>query len=53
MSNWTDFRDSVISQLNFETVTEDMKVQFTHWLVENLIPAVNPAATKFVEQGRL
>lgn len=52
MSNWTDFRDSVISQLDFETVTEDMKVQFTHWLVENLIPAVKPAATKFVEQVR-
>jgi hypothetical protein len=52
VSNWTDFRDSVISQLNFETVTEDMKAQFTHWLIENLIPAVKPAATKFVEQVR-
>lgn len=50
MSKWTDVRDRVIASLEFETVTEKMKDDFSRWLLENLLPEVKEIAKKFVEQ---
>lgn len=52
MSNWTDFRDSVLDAINVEEITEDVKQDFTRWILTNLLPALKPAADKFVSQIR-
>lgn len=52
MSNWTDFRDSVLDAINVEEITEDVKQDFTRWILTNLLPALNPAADNFVAQVR-
>ena len=52
MSNWTDFRDSVLDAINVEEITEDVKQDFTRWLLTNLLPALKPAAENFVDQVR-
>ena len=50
MSNWTDFRDEVLKNLHFETVTEEMKEAFSEWLLRELFPALNESGKKFVSQ---
>lgn len=50
MSKWTEFRDNVEKDLQIGTVTEDIKQQFTGWLVETALPLAETAADKFIEQ---
>ena len=52
MSKWTDFRDKVIESIHVEEVTEDVKEDFTRWLLDILLPAVKPTADDFVVQLR-
>ena len=52
MSKWTDFRDKVIESIHVEEVTEDVKEDFTRWLLDILLPAVKPTADDFVTQLR-
>ena len=52
MSKWTDFRDEIVHQLNFEEVDEQMKQQFSNWLLINLLPTVEEAANKFTTQTK-
>lgn len=52
MSKWTDFRDKVIESIHVEEVTEDVKEDFTRWLLDILLPAVRPTADDFVAQLR-
>ena len=52
MSKWTDFRDRVIESIHVEEVTEDVKEDFTRWLLDILLPAVKPTADDFVAQLR-
>lgn len=52
MSKWTDFRDKVIESIHVEEVTEDVKEDFTRWLLDILLPAVKPTADDFVAQLR-
>jgi hypothetical protein len=52
MSNWTDFRDSVLAAIDVEEITEDVKQDFTRWILTNLLPALKPAAENFVDQVR-
>lgn len=52
MSNWTDFRDSVLAAISVEEITEDVKQDFSRWLLTNLLPALEPAADNFVAQVR-
>ncbi len=50
MSNWTDFRDSIVDSLKFDTVTDTMKEQFTNWLLETCLPLAESAADNFTSQ---
>ena len=52
MSNWTDFRDSVVDSLKFDTVTDSMKEQFTTWLLETCLPLAESAADNFTSQTK-
>ena len=52
MSDWTRFRDKVIESIHVEEVTEDVKKDFTRWLLDILLPAVKPTADDFVAQLR-
>ena len=52
MSNWTEFRDAVLDAVNVEEITEDVKQDFSRWLLTNLLPALKPAADNFVTQVR-
>ena len=38
MSAWTDFRDGIVDSLKFDEVTEELKEQFSSWLVETVMP---------------
>ena len=51
-SKWVTFRDSILQELKFDTVTEKMKDDFSRWLLENLLPQVKEIAEKFVSQIR-
>lgn len=50
MSEWTTFRDNLIGTLNFDKVTEQMKQDFTMWLLETALPLAENSASSFVEQ---
>jgi hypothetical protein len=52
MSNWTEFRDAVLDAINVQEITEDVKQDFTRWILTNLLPALKPAAENFVDQVR-
>lgn len=52
MSAWTDFRDGVIDSLHFDEVTEEMKQEFTGWLVETVLPLAKTAAASFTAQTK-
>ena len=48
MSAWTNFRDDIIDSLKFDDVTEELKVQFSSWLVETVLPLAHTAADSFI-----
>lgn len=50
MSAWTEFRDDVVESLKFDKVTEQMKQDFTKWLVETCLPLAETAAANFIAQ---
>ena len=50
MSTWTEFRDDVVESLKFDKVTEQMKQDFTKWLVETYLPLAETAAANFISQ---
>lgn len=50
MSAWTEFRDDVVESLKFDEVTEQMKQDFTKWLVEACLPLAETAAANFISQ---
>ena len=50
MSAWTEFRDDVVESLKFDKVTEQMKQDFTKWLVETCLPLAESAAANFISQ---
>ncbi len=50
MSNWTDFSDSIVDSLKFDTVTDTMKEDFTKWLLETCLPLAESAADNFTSQ---
>lgn len=50
MSNWTDFRDSILDALKIEDVTEEMKNNLTQWLLDTAYPLAENAANSFIEQ---
>ena len=52
MSAWTDFRDGVIDSLHFDEVTEEMKQEFTGWLIETVLPLAKTAADSFTAQTK-
>ena len=52
MSNWTEFRDAVLDAINVQEITEDVKQDFTRWILTNLLPALKLAADNFVAQVR-
>ena len=51
-SAWVEFRDSVVESLKFEDVTEKMKEDFTHWIIENVLPVAKDAGQKFTAQTK-
>jgi hypothetical protein len=52
MSNWPEFRDAVLDAINVQEITEDVKQDFTRWILTNLLPALKPVAENFVDQVR-
>ena len=50
MSDWTKLRDRVIESIRIEEVTENVKQDFSRWLLEIMLPAVKPMADDFVAQ---
>lgn len=50
MSAWTEFRDDIVESLKFDKVTEQMKQNFTKWLVETCLPLAETAAANFISQ---
>ena len=52
MSTWTDFRDGIADSVKFDEVTEELKEQFSSWLVENVLPLAHTAADGFIAQTK-
>ena len=52
MSAWTDFRDGIVDSLKFDEVTEELKEQFSSWLVETVMPLAHTAADSFITQTK-
>ena len=52
MSAWTDLRDVFIDSLHFDEVTEEMKQEFTGWLIETVLPLAKTAAESFTAQTK-
>lgn len=50
MSDWVNFRDGLIKNLSFDTVTEEMKDTFSRWLMAEVLPSLKEPAEKFCEQ---
>lgn len=48
MSKWTDIRDGVLDALNADDVTEELKESVTQKVIDEVIPAVEDVAGKFI-----
>lgn len=48
MSKWTEIRDGVLNTLNTEEVTEELKESVTQKIIEEVLPAVDDVADKFI-----
>ena len=51
-SKWVQIRDSVIESLQFDKVTEEMKSDFTRWLLVEILPIAKKAAESFCTQTK-
>ena len=50
MSKWVTFRDELLSTLKFDKVTEEMKEDFTKWLLDIALPLAETSAISFISQ---
>lgn len=48
MSKWTEIRDGVLDALNADDVTEELKESVTQKVIDEVIPAVEDVAGKFI-----
>jgi hypothetical protein len=48
MSKWTEVRDGVLDALNADEVTEELKGSVTQKIIEEVLPAVDDVADKFI-----
>ena len=48
MSKWTEVRDGVLNALNADEVTEELKESVTQKIIEEVLPAVDDVADKFI-----
>lgn len=48
MSKWTDIRDGVFNALNTDEVTEELKESITQKILDEVLPAVDDVAGKFI-----
>lgn len=48
MSKWTDIRDSVLATLSTDEVTEELKESVTQKIIDEVLPAVDDVAGKFI-----
>lgn len=48
MSKWVEVRDSLVDALNVDEVTEELKESVTQKVLEEVLPAVEDVANKFV-----
>ena len=48
MSKWTEVRDGVLDALNADEVTEELKESVTQKIIEEVLPAVDDVADKFI-----
>jgi hypothetical protein len=48
MSKWTEIRDGVLNTLNTEEVTEELKESVTQKVLDEVLPAVEDVAGKFI-----
>ena len=49
-SKWVTFRDELVGNLNFDVVTEQMKSEFSKWLLETALPMAEEAGNKFISE---
>lgn len=49
-SKWVEFRDEVTKSLDFKTIDERAKQEFTAWLLATGIPLAEKAADNFTAQ---
>lgn len=52
MSRWTDIRDSIVSVLKVDEVTEELKQKVTLVIIDEVFPAIEDAVTHFVGKIR-
>jgi hypothetical protein len=50
MSKWTEIRDSIVSALKVDEVTEELKERVTQALIDEVFPAVEDAVDNFVDK---
>lgn len=50
MSKWTEIRDSIVSALKVDEVTEELKERVTQALIDEVFPAIEEAVNSFVEK---
>lgn len=48
MSKWTEVRDGVLDVLNADEVTEELKESVTQKIIDEVLPAVDDVAGKFI-----
>lgn len=48
MSKWTEIRDGVLDALNADEVTEELKESVTQKVLDEVLPAVEDVAGKFI-----
>lgn len=48
MSKWTEVRDGVLDALNADEVTEELKESVTQKIIDEVLPAVDDVAGKFI-----
>lgn len=50
MSRWVEIRDSIVTSLNVEEVTEELKNKVTTVIVDEVFPGIEKAVDNFVEK---
>lgn len=50
MSKWVEIRDSIVSALKVDEVTEELKERVTQALIDEVFPAIEDAVNNFVDK---